>query len=52
MNNNLSTTSNSFTKRFTIIKELGSGAFCTVYLGYDTLHKQNVAIKIEKKKRD
>jgi len=49
MNNNLSTTSNSFTKRFTIIKELGSGAFCTVYLGYDTLHKQNVAIKIEKK---
>jgi len=49
MNNNLSTTSDSFTKRFTIIKELGSGAFCTVYLGYDTLHKKNVAIKIEKK---
>jgi len=49
MNNKISTTSNSFTKRFTIIKELGSGAFCTVYLGYDTLQKKNVAIKIEKK---
>ena len=49
MNNKLSTTSDSFTKRFTIIKELGSGAFCTVYLGYDIIQKKNVAIKIEKK---
>ena len=30
MNNKLSTTSDSFTKRFTIIKELGSGASLSV----------------------
>jgi serine/threonine protein kinase len=38
----------TFTKRFSIIKELGAGAFCTVYLGYDREQKKNVAIKIEK----
>lgn len=37
-----------FKKRFSIIKEIGRGSFCTVYLGYDTLDKKKVAIKIEK----
>ena len=49
MNNKINSTSGLFTKRFTIIKELGSGAFCNVYLGYDNEQKKNVAIKIEKK---
>ena len=48
MNVKTTHTSDVFTQRFSIIKELGSGAFCTVYLGYDTEQKKNVAIKIEK----
>ena len=42
-------TSNTFKKRFTIIKEIGKGSFCKVYLGYDKIEKKQVAIKIEKK---
>ena len=38
----------TFKNRFTIIKEIGKGSFCKVYLGYDILEKKNVAIKIEK----
>ena len=45
MNDNIT---NTFKNRFTIIKEIGKGSFCKVYLGYDTLENKNVAIKIEK----
>ena len=41
----------TFKKRFNIIKEIGQGSFCKVYLGYDTLEKKKVAIKIEKKQQ-
>ena len=46
MNDNKSKT---FEQRFTIIKELGHGAFCKVYLGYDKIKERNVAIKTDKK---
>ncbi|KRX23431.1 Tau-tubulin kinase 1, partial [Trichinella nelsoni] len=38
-------------KRFEIIKKLGDGAFGTVYEAYDCENKNQVAIKIEVKRR-
>ena len=49
MNDN---TSNTFKNRFNIIKEIGKGSFCKVYLGYDKFEQKKVAIKIEKKELD
>jgi len=39
---------NTFKTRFNIIKEIGKGSFCKVYLGYDKIEQKEVAIKIEK----